>query len=120
MRNFWITEQGSNTLKGVEGDEHNPPRLPSYLILEFLQEQQDARDGLLALLPSMLPEEQERLNELIESFPSVMKAETYEQIREDNFQASQNALRINNPNSHLPRGNAQPSSQRSGLVVRLK
>ena len=53
MANYWIRENGQNTLSGVEGEE-NRPVLPDHLILEFLSDgNQKARDDFLQLLPTM-------------------------------------------------------------------
>ena len=118
MSNFWVRDTGQNTLKGVEGDEANSPVLPDYLILEFLSDgNQKARDDFQALLPSMLPQEQERLNTL---WAFSTKPQKNEQIIEDEFQNSMNTLRINRANRHLPSQSSNTSSNvRSGLKIRI-
>ena len=67
MTNFWIRNNTINTLKGVEEDETNKPLLPASMIHEFLNQYADARKGLLELLPTMLPEEQERLQYILDN-----------------------------------------------------
>ncbi len=114
MSNFWIREDGQNTLKGVEGDSTNKPVLPASLILDFLSDDnQKARDDFISLLPSMTIEEQKRLNEI---YIFSTKPKLYPQIIEDNFQSSMNNLRVNNANSHLPKST---SKFKSGLKVNL-
>lgn len=120
MPNFWINAQGTNTLKGSHEDPRNKPFLPDYLILEFLREQQAARDGLTALLPTMLPEEQERLNALIASDPRCMVGEEYDQIVEDKYQNKMNDLRINNANRGLPVSAPSTREWDSGLVIHVR
>jgi len=118
MSNFWVRETGQNTLKGVEDDFSNSPVLPSYLILEFLSDgNQKARDDFQALLPSMLPEEQDRL---LNIWSFSMKPRDNEQVIEDKFQKSLNNLRINKTNRHLPNQSTNQSlNVRSRLKVRL-
>ena len=59
-------------LKGVEGDDSNPPRLDSDSIYEFLLQFPESREGLLDTLPLLLPEERERIQGLIDAYPAVM------------------------------------------------
>ncbi len=113
MENFWIRPDGQNTLKGVEEDITNPPILPSYLILEFLSnDNQKARDDFLRLLPSMSEEEQLRLKEI---YAFSTKPKDYPQIVEDKFQKTM-GTRINMGNNHLPKTNNK-SPQRTKLRV---
>jgi hypothetical protein len=114
MANFWISGQGHNTLKGVEGEPHNVPRLPLHLIDKFLREYKDAREGFLSLYPSLSETEQERLAYLYND-SSIMRDRKYDQQIEDDFQTSMNDLRINSTNNHLPR---QAPTTNSGLVLR--
>jgi hypothetical protein len=115
MSNFWIREDGQNTLEGVEYDPNTKPVLPSHLILDLLSEDnQKARDDFLTILPTMTLDEQERLNEI---FAISTKPKLYPQIQEDNFQSSMNNLRINNANSHLPHNVNTSSNQRTKLRV---
>ncbi len=62
--NFWINNNGINTLKGVPGDLDNRPVLQDETILKAFRSSQIARDDLCVLLPSLLPEEQDRLTSL--------------------------------------------------------
>ena len=120
MSNFWINAQGQNTLKGVEGSLDNPPRLPFYLIEEFLREYREARAGLRELYPLLNEDERLRLDPLY-SNTSVMRDRKYDQEFEDDFQTTMNDLRINLTNQHLPRRREpRPAVESSGLVVRLK
>lgn len=96
--NFWIRPNGVNTLKGVEDDEFNKPVLPATLIQEMLSDYPDARKGFLELLPTMLPEEQERLQAIVDDCPNVMKDKPNHQQLEDNFQS-----KLNKPVIRFPR-----------------
>lgn len=120
MSNFWLNAQGQNTLKGSDTNPSNPPVLEDIVILEFLKIYPDSRKDFYALLPTMLPEEQYRLETLIEAHPSVMKSEEYQQIQEDRFQSGMNNLRINSPLMGQLRGQTKPSGAKSGLVVNIK
>lgn len=120
MSNFWLNAQGQNTLKGSETNPANPPVLDDIVILEFLKMYENARKDFYALLPTMLPEEQFRLETLIESHPSVMKSEDYQQVQEDKFQKSMNNLRINSTVVGQLRGVTKPSGAKSGLKVNTK
>jgi len=120
MSNFWINGSGHNTLKGSYTNPANPPFLPDYVILEFLKEHEKSREDLFALLPSMLPEEQARIEELIEAHPSILISNKPPQQIEDNFQTSMNDLRINNTMLGQLRGKTQPSNTKSGLRINTK
>jgi hypothetical protein len=95
MSNFWINEQGVNTLRGEYDNPSNPLRLPDDIVLEFLKTYPEARNGLHALYPNMTQGERERL----ESFAAFFKPNTPqpdpEQIVEDKFQTKANDLRVN-------------------------
>lgn len=67
MGNWWISDHGVNTLKGIEDDPDNPPRLTPDQIAYFLRTSRKAREDFEALYPSLLPEEQERLASLVEN-----------------------------------------------------
>ena len=113
MANYWIRENGQNTLSGVEGEEGNRPVLPDHLILEFLSDgNQKARDDFLKLLPLMSVTEKERLNVL---WAYSMKPKKYPQQIEDSFQTSMNNLRINTQNN-LPK-TVNKSNPKSKLRV---
>ena len=120
MSNFWINGSGQNTLKGSDNNPLNVPILPDIMILEFLKIYPKARTDFYQLLPTMLPEEQFRLETLIQEHPSVMKTEKYQQVQEDNFQSSMNKLRINSTTTGQLTGKTKPSASRSGLKVNVK
>lgn len=120
MSNFWINSGGQNTLKGSENNPLNLPVLTDIMILEFLKMYPKAREDFKQLLPSMLPEEQFRLENLIQQHPSVMRTEKYQQVQEDDFQSSMNKLRINSSTTGQLTGKTKPSDARSGLKVNVK
>jgi hypothetical protein len=114
MSNYWIRDNGQNTLKGVTGDFENPPLLPDHLILEFLSDgNQKARDDFQALLSSMLPEEQGRL-ETIYAYSTPPRK--YTQTIEDDFQSSM-TTRVNLGNNHLPKTVNKSTNKRTKLRV---
>lgn len=71
MSNWWIDNTGRNTLKGVPGDDSNRPILTDDEIVSFLGRIPKARFDYLRLFPTMLPEEQDRLNEILDHHPFV-------------------------------------------------
>ena len=89
-------------------------------ILEFLKKYPKAREDFHQLLPSMLPEEQARLEELTQAHPSIFISEIPPQEQEDSFQSSMNKIRINNTMLGQLRGKTQPSNTKSGLRVNTK
>lgn len=94
MSNWWVDSQGRNNLKGVPGDPSNPPVLSDGTILEFLKKYDVARADFFSLLPSMTAEEQERLNGLVSSNPSVLYSDPAPQVREDRVQKKFNTAGI--------------------------
>jgi hypothetical protein len=84
---WWLNNSGLNLLKGVEGDEDNPPRLPDEFIVDFLRRIPAARASFNTLVGQMLPEEQERLDALSRSAILMMPDL---KAKEDAFQSSQN------------------------------
>lgn len=120
MSNFWINAGGNNTLKGSASNPLNPPVLTDIMILEFLKMYPKAREDFNQILPSMLPEEQFRLESLIQQHPSVMRTEKYQQVQEDNFQSSMNKLRINTTTTGQLTGKTKSSDAKSGLKVNIK
>lgn len=81
---WWITKSGDNTLKGVVGDPDNPIQLDNETIVHFLMHIPQARASFDRLLPTMLLEEQDRLEYLI-SGSAGLQPLTREMV-EDNFQ----------------------------------
>jgi hypothetical protein len=71
MSNWWRDNTGRNTLKGVPGDDTNRPILEPGEIVYFLGTVPQARFDYLRLFPTMLPEEQARLNEILDRHPFV-------------------------------------------------
>lgn len=91
MSEWWINNSGLNLLKGVEGDDTNPPRLADHIIVAFLRQHPQARTSFNRLVPNMLPDEQERLNALAGSATFLQVDNT---TLSDSFQASQNKAGI--------------------------
>jgi hypothetical protein len=88
---WWISDEGVNTLKGVEGDASNPPILPLEYIVHFLRTIPAARRDFELLYPTMLVEEQTRLATIIPT--SYYLIQNY-QDREDAFMARFNKASI--------------------------
>lgn len=89
---WWYNNSGLNLLKGVEGDTDNPIRLPDATIIQFLRTIPAARDSFNRLVPTMLPEEQDRLRGAIAVSATYMLPD-YKQA-EDRFQARQNTVGV--------------------------
>lgn len=83
---WWYNNSGLNLLKGIEGDDTNPIRLPDASIIDFLRRIPAARDSFNRLVPNMLEDEQVRLRKLAESCQHLDEGYRYE----DAFQNSQN------------------------------
>jgi len=66
---WWYDDTGANLLKGVEGDPDNPIQLHGDMIVDFLSTIPAALDSFNRVVPTMLPEEQERLNALAVGIP---------------------------------------------------
>lgn len=73
-------------LKGVPGDPENPPLLSDAHILFALEHSRVARTEFNNLLPTLLPEEQERLNFLVSSNPRLRLFTQEDQQFSDNLQ----------------------------------
>ena len=118
MPNYWIRDNGQNTLKGVEGDMDNPAVLPDLLILDLLSEgNQKAREDFLAILPTMTQIEQDRLNNL---YAFSTPPRVYPQDREDNFQSSMNSLIVRTGGGALPNQKTNTTfNNTSKLKVRI-
>lgn len=67
--NFWIDNNGRNTLKGVPDDPDNPVILPDEYIINALRTSTLARTDWNKMYPALLPEEQERLDNLVAENP---------------------------------------------------
>lgn len=90
---------GRNNLAGVPGSLTNPPILPDSSIIEFLLTIPIARQDFRVLVPTMLPEEQDRLNTLVAMNPRTMKDYPMDdQVIDDIFMRGQNSPGIRDPN----------------------
>jgi hypothetical protein len=100
MGNWWFDDLGVNNLKGVPDDPDNPIILPDQIIVEFLIQNPQARADFKTLVPTMLPLEQVRLNDLSARNPRVLQKTIVndDQIIDDAFQASQNKPGFFDPN----------------------
>lgn len=100
MANWWFDDQGINNLKGVNGDEGNPIILPDGEIVDFLIMNPQARADFKTIVPTMLPDEQLRLNELAAMNPRVLEKEIIndDQILDDIFMAKMNKPGFYDPN----------------------
>ena len=70
--------------------------LPDYLIAEFLIKHPYSREDFQNLFQTMLPEEQYRLQEIIDQYPSIFADREHYQRTEDTFQSYINKTRVNN------------------------
>ena len=99
-RNWWFDDQGRNNLAGVCGDPTNPPVLPDAVIIDILINIPIAKTDFLSLLPTMLPEEQARLNELVALHPITLQPFPFNDVDiDDTFQRLQNTAGIYDPNN---------------------
>lgn len=89
---WWFQGGGENMLKGVEGDLDNPPRLTGEQITEFLQQIPQAMASYNRIYPTLLPEEQARLDSIVGGAPSLIPL-TLDTIA-DNFQHRMNTPRL--------------------------
>lgn len=92
--NFWIDNNGNNTLRGIPGDPDNPAVLPDFHIVNALQRTQRAHDDLQKILPTLLPEEQERINDLIALNPYLVKTIDKTAPSDDNVQKRFNDIPV--------------------------
>ena len=95
MANFWINKEGQNTLKGSHTNPSNRIYLPDHLIAEFLLDYPYSRADFWNLFKTMLPEEQFRLQEIIDTYPSLLVDREEYQQAEDTFQSRANNQRVN-------------------------
>lgn len=68
---WWFQHGNENMLKGVEGDETNPPMLTGDQITHFLQHIPQAMASYNRIYPTLLPEERARLDSIVEGAPSL-------------------------------------------------
>lgn len=90
---WWFNNSGQNLLSGVVGDTSNPIRLPDATIVYFLRINPDARRSFNRVVPTMLEDEQLRLQQLAVSAQYLVPDYT---AVEDNFQSKQNKMGIRN------------------------
>lgn len=64
MAEWWVNLAADNLLKGVVGDPDNPLRMSSSDIVYHLRRSPEARESFNRLVPTMLPEERQRLEAL--------------------------------------------------------
>lgn len=97
MREWWVNDVGINLLKGVWDDEENPPKLSDETIIDLLRRIPDARESFNRLYPTMLPEEQARLDVIAEGAEFVIR--DYKTLFDD-FQRRQNTVGIHTTGPH--------------------
>lgn len=91
LMEWWFNNSGLNLLKGVDGDEENPIRLPDASIVAFLRSIPAARASFNLLVPTMLEDEQVRLRAIASG---TAKYITSEYQYADNEQAMQNRMGV--------------------------
>jgi len=92
--NFWIDNNGRNTLRGIPGDPNNPAVLPDFHIINALQRTQTAHTDLQKLLPILLPEERERIETLVAQNPYLSKVINQTAPGDDAVQAQFNNIPV--------------------------
>lgn len=98
--NWWFDNQGRNNLAGIPGSTENPAILPDHVIVDLLINVPLAKQSFLALVPTMLPEEQVRLNDLVARNPITLQPFPFnDQQVDDQFMRSQNTPGIHDPNN---------------------
>jgi len=96
--NWWFDDMGRNNLSGVPGTD-NPPILTDDRIIEFLIMNPLARLDFQAILPTMLPQEQERLNGIVAANPRTLIGYPIDdQVIDDRFMRSLNNSGFRDPN----------------------
>lgn len=97
--NWWYDNQGRNNLSGIPNDPDNPAILPDHVIVEFLVSIPIAKQHFTALVPTMLPDEQVRLNRLVAMNPGTLQPFPFDDQKiDDRFMRSQNSPGIHDPN----------------------
>ena len=99
-REWWINDIGDNMLAGIPCDPCNPSRLSDETIVDFLQRIPAAFDSFFRLLPTMLPEEQCRLEWLVSGSPG-LKPLTWDTIS-DTFQHRLNTMKVQRGGGWMP------------------
>jgi len=100
MANWWFDNQGRNNLAGIPGSPTNPAVLPDHIIVDLLINVPIAKQAFVALVPTMLPEEQVRLNDLVARNPITLQPFPFNDQRVDDvFMASQNRPGVHDPNN---------------------
>jgi hypothetical protein len=96
--NYWIGDDGVNNLKGVEGDALNPIRCADEFILYAIMQSQKARQDFNIMLPTLLPDEQIRLNDLLDANPFTKTTMVEDPINtSDSFQSGLNKAGVDAP-----------------------
>lgn len=94
---FWFNNSNQNLLKGVEGDEDNPPMLDADFIMDFFARIPSALQSYQRIRPSLLVEEQERLDGILQA--SIM----YQKLSNNQQWLDQAMTRHNTAGIHLER-----------------
>lgn len=68
---WWYDELRRNYLKGIPGDENNPPLLSNEDILYYLYRVPRARADYLIIMDIVTPEERARLQSILDDNPNV-------------------------------------------------
>ena len=66
---WWFDDSGANLLKGVDGDPDNPLLMWDDMIVDFLSTIPAALESFNRVVPTMLVDEQTRLNALAVGVP---------------------------------------------------
>lgn len=92
--NYWNRDgDNENTLRGVPGDPDNPVRLDDDFIIFALRHSIEAKAAFETILPSLLPEEQARLQQILDDHPDVRLVEDPQDVA-DVVQRRQNTMGI--------------------------
>lgn len=97
--NWWFDDQGKNNLKGVEGDPANKIVLPEGSIIGFMLSIPIARRDFKLLVPTMLPDEQVRLNGIAARNPRILEEEP---DLDPGIQSDRLMIKFNTPGFHDP------------------
>lgn len=94
VSNWWIDNLGRNTLSGIPCDPTNPAILSDRYIICFLRTIPKAYEDFFRILPTMTPEEQDRLNALLVCNPFSLTCRPDPKVYSDGFQRRQNTVGI--------------------------